>query len=319
MWKGTTMIKRSVAATLTMAALLASGSAWAAEPAKCKLVRMSDPGWSDITSTNALMGVVLKGLGYEQKVDTLAVPITYKSLGEGIIDVFLGNWMPAQKKFVEPLITDGKMQVVRKNLSDLKFTLAVPAYVAEGGVRTVEDLAKHADKFSRKIYGIEPGAPVNQNMQAMIKAGDYGLNGWEVVESSEQAMLAQVDRAGRQKNWVVLVGWEPHPMNTKLKMTYLSGGEKTFGANYGASEVYTVARKGLAEDCPNLSRLLRQTAFTVPMENEIMASMEAGKKPEDAALAWLKANPATIAPWIEGVTTFDGKDGAGAVKASLGL
>jgi glycine betaine/proline transport system substrate-binding protein len=302
MWKGTTMIKRSIAATLTMAALLASGSAWAAEPAKCKLVRMSDPGWSDITSTNALMGVVLKGLGYEQKVDTLAVPITYKSLGEGIIDVFLGNWMPAQKKFVEPLITDGKMQVVRKNLSDLKFTLAVPAYVAEGGVRTVEDLAKHADKFSRKIYGIEPGAPVNQNMQAMIKAGDYGLNGWEVVESSEQAMLAQVDRAGRQKNWVVFVGWE-----------------QTFGANYGASEVFTVARKGLAEDCPNLSRLLRQTAFTVPMENEIMASMEAGKKPEEAALAWLKANPATIAPWIEGVTTFDGKDGAGAVKASLGL
>ena len=313
------MIKRSIAATLTMAALLASGSAWAAEPAKCKLVRMSDPGWSDITSTNALMGVVLKGLGYEQKVDTLAVPITYKSLGEGIIDVFLGNWMPAQKKFVEPLITEGKMQVVRKNLSDLKFTLAVPTYVAEGGVRTVEDLAKHADKFSKKIYGIEPGAPVNQNMQAMIKAGDYGLSGWEVVESSEQAMLAQVDRAGRQKNWVVFVGWEPHPMNTKLKMTYLSGGEKTFGANYGASEVYTVARKGLAEDCPNLSRLLRQTAFTVPMENEIMAAMEAGKKPEEAASAWLKSNPATIAPWIEGVTTFDGKDGAAAVKASLGL
>jgi glycine betaine/proline transport system substrate-binding protein len=55
------------------------------------------------------------------------------------------------------------------------------------------------------------------------------------------------------------------------------------------------------------------------MENEIMAAMEAGKKPEEAASAWLKANPATIAPWIEGVTTFDGKDGAGAVKASLGL
>ena len=313
------MIKPSIAATLTIAALLASGSAWAAEPAKCKLVRMSDPGWSDITSTNALLGVVLKGLGYEQKIDTLAVPVTYKSLGEGIIDVFLGNWMPAQKKFVDPLIQEGKMQVVRKNLSDLKFTLAVPSYVAEGGVRTVEDLAKYADKFNKKIYGIEPGAPVNQNMQAMIKAGDYGLSGWEVVESSEQAMLAQVDRAGRQKNWVVFVGWEPHPMNTKLKMTYLSGGEKTFGANYGASEVYTVARKGLAEDCPNLIRLLRQTSFTVAMENEIMASIEAGKKPEDAAAAWLKANPSTVAPWIEGVTTFDGKDGSGAVKGSLGL
>src|SRR5215218_3685163 len=183
---------------------------------------MSDPGWSDISSTNALLGTVLKGLGYDQKIETLAVPVTYKSLGEGLIDVFLGNWMPAQKKFVDPLIQEGKIGVVRKNLD---------------GVKSVEDLAKHADKFGRKIYGIEPGAPVNQNMQSMIKAGDYGLGGWEVVESSEQAMLAQVERAGRQKNWIVFMGWEPHPMNTKLKLSYLSGGEKTFGANYGASEV----------------------------------------------------------------------------------
>jgi glycine betaine/proline transport system substrate-binding protein len=255
-------MKQSFAAAAVAAALAVSGAALAAEPAKCKLVRMSDPGWSDISSTNALLGTVLKGLGYDQKIETLAVPVTYKSLGEGLIDVFLGNWMPAQKKFVDPLIQEGKIGVVRKNLDGVKFTLAVPDYVAEGGVRTVEDLAKHADKFGRKIYGIEPGAPVNQNMQSMIKAGDYGLGGWEVVESSEQAMLAQVERAGRQKNWIVFVGWEPHPMNTKYKMAYLSGGEKTFGPNYGSSDVYTVARKGFTEECANLARLLKQTAFS---------------------------------------------------------
>jgi len=312
-------MKRALAAAAVVAAVVASGAAFAAEPAKCKLVRMSDPGWSDISSTNALLGTVLKGLGYDQKIETLAVPVTYKSLGEGLIDVFLGNWMPAQKKFVDPLIQEGKMEVVRKNLDGVKFTLAVPDYVAGAGVKTVEDLAKNADKFGRKIYGIEPGAPVNQNMQAMIKAGDYGLAGWEVVESSEQAMLAQVERAGRQKNWIVFVGWEPHPMNTKYKMTYLSGGEKTFGANYGASDVYTVARKGFTDECTNLARLLKQAAFSVPMENEIMAGLEAGKKAEEAALAYLKANPATVDPWLQGVTTLDGKDGLAAMKASLGV
>jgi glycine betaine/proline transport system substrate-binding protein len=55
------------------------------------------------------------------------------------------------------------------------------------------------------------------------------------------------------------------------------------------------------------------------MENEIMASLEAGKKAEDAALAYLKANPATVDPWLQGVTTFDGKDGLAAVKAALGV
>lgn len=296
---------------------LSAWSASAADPASCKLVRMSDPGWSDIASTNALLGTVLKGLGYEQKIDTLAVPVTYKSVGDGIIDVFLGNWMPAQKKFIDPLVADGKVQVVRKNLSGVKFTLAVPDYVAEGGVRTVEDLVKYADKFGRRIYGIEPGAPVNQNMLGMIKAGDYGLSGWDVVESSEQAMLAQVERAGRQKSWIVFVGWEPHPMNTKFKMTYLSGGEKTFGANYGASDVFTVTKKGFTDACPNLGKLLQQVTFSVPQENEIMARLEAGEKAEDAALSWLKSHPETVQPWLEGVTTLDGKDGSAAVKSLL--
>src|SRR3712207_965713 len=132
-------------------------------------------------------------------------------------------------------------------------------------------------------------------------------------------MLAQVERAGRQKNWIVFVGWEPHPMNTKYKMTYLSGGEKTFGANYGASDVFTVTRKGFTDECRNLTKLLQQMTFTVPMENEIMAGLEAGRKAEEAALAWLRSNPAAVGPWLAGVTTIDGKEGLSAVKASLGL
>src|SRR3712207_4023703 len=89
--------------------VLAAGAASAAEPEKCKLVRMSDPGWSDIASTNALFGTVLKGLGYQQKIETLAVPVTYKSVGDNRIDVFLGNWMPAQTKFIEPLVNEKKL------------------------------------------------------------------------------------------------------------------------------------------------------------------------------------------------------------------
>ena len=93
----TSIAKRTVAKTgVALAFTLALASAAsAAEPAKCKLVRMSDPGWSDISATNGVLATVLKGLGYEQKVETLAVPVTYKSVGDGLIDVFLGNWMPA--------------------------------------------------------------------------------------------------------------------------------------------------------------------------------------------------------------------------------
>jgi glycine betaine/proline transport system substrate-binding protein len=42
-------------------------------------------------------------------------------------------------------------------------------------------------------------------------------------------------------------------------------------------------------------------------------------EPEKAAVKWLKANPDAWSPWLEGVTTFDGKPGLAAVKAALKL
>jgi glycine betaine/proline transport system substrate-binding protein len=308
-----------VIATALLAVPLAAGEVRAADPDSCKVVRLSDPGWSDISATNGVLGTILKPLGYQAKIDTLAVPVTYRSLGDGQIDAFLGNWMPAQAKFIQPLKDEGKIQIVRENLNGIRFTLAVPDYVAEEGVHTVDDLQKYADKFDHRIYGIESGAPVNQNIQAAIKAGDYGLSGWQLVESGEQAMLAQVDRAERRKAWVAFVAWEPHPMNTRFKLTYLSGGEKTFGPNYGASNVFTVARKNFAADCPNVDKLLSQMQFSVPMENELMEMAASGKTPDVAGAVWLKAHPDIVKTWLAGITTFDGRDGLPPVEATLGL
>ncbi len=313
-------MKRLVLAALAAASLLGPVAARAADPESCRLVRMSDPGWTDITSTNAMLGVVLQGLGYDQKVDTLAVPVTFESLKNKQIDVFLGNWMPAQKRFIEPLTESGSIEVVTTNLKDIRFTLAVPDYVAKEGVKNFADLAKHADKFEKKIYGIEPGAPANQNIQKMIDAKDFGLAGWSVVESSEQAMLSQVDRAKRAKKWIVFLAWEPHPMNMKYAPNYLAGGDAYFGPNFGAASVQTVTRKGFSTDCPNLGKLLKQVRFTVDAENRIMDQiLDKGQNAKEAAKAELKARPNLLGVWLAGITTRDGKEGLPAVKKLLGL
>ncbi len=313
-------MKRLVLAFAAAASLGAAGSALAADPDSCRLVRMSDPGWTDITSTNAMLGVVLQGLGYDQKIDTLAVPVTFESLKNRQIDVFLGNWMPAQKRFIDPLTESGSIEVVTTNLKDIRFTLAVPDYVAKEGIRNFADLAKHADKFDKKIYGIEPGAPANQNIQKMLDAKEFGLTGWSLVESSEQAMLSQVDRARRAKKWIVFLAWEPHPMNTKYGPAYLAGGDAYFGPNFGAASVQTVTRKGFSADCPNLGKLLQQVRFTVDAENRIMGQiLDKGQDAREAAKAELKARPNLLGVWLAGVTTRDGRDGLAAVKKQLGL
>lgn len=313
------MIHRSIALAAALC-IVAGVPAFAADAESCKTIRMSDPGWTDITSTNAIASVILDGLGYTTDIQSLSVLVGYQSMKNKDIDVFLGNWLPSQQSFMDDLNSADAAEVLVKNLTGAKFTLAVPSYVAEKGITDFSDLAEHADSFGRQIYGIEPGAPANENMQRMIDAGDFGLGDWSVVESSETGMLAQVARAQQSQNDIVFLAWAPHPMNTRFDITYLSGGDAYFGADYGGAEVYTLARTGWSGECPNAAQFFRNLTFTLDIENEMMGKiMDDGMSPNDAAKDWIKANPDALDAWLENVTTFDGQPGLDAVKASLDL
>lgn len=316
------MIKHTIAAALFAGAALfaLSTTAPAAEPDSCKTVRFSDVGWTDITATTAATTVVLEGLGYDVKTQVLSVPVTYASLKNKDIDIFLGNWMPTMEGDLKAYREDGSVESLRANLKGAKYTLAVPQYVADGGLKDFADIAKFKDKLDGKIYGIEPGNDGNRLIQEMIDKDAFGLKGFEVVESSEQGMLAQVARASRKKDWVVFLGWEPHPMNANFDMAYLAGGDDWFGPDFGGATVYTNVRAGYTQECANVGTLLNNLEFTLAMENEIMgAILDDGEDPNDAAAKWLKKNPDILDKWLAGVSTVDGGDGMAAVKKHLKL
>ena len=307
-------------ASLGFAVALSAGSAFAADPESCKTVTFSDVGWTDITATTATASVVLEALGYEPETQVLSVPVTYASLKNKDIDVFLGNWMPTMEADIAPYREDGSVETIVTNLEGAKYTLAVPKYTYDAGLQSFEDIAEFRDQLDGKIYGIEPGNDGNRLILDMIENDTFGLSGFELVESSEAGMLSQVSRAVNNEEHVVFLGWEPHPMNANLEMAYLAGGDDVFGPNYGGATVHTNVRAGFTEECPNVGKLLENMVFSLKMENEIMgAILNDGADPQEAATAWLKDNPDTIEPWLDGVTTFEGGDAMAAVKEELGM
>ncbi|EFO28530.1 chain B, Abc-Transporter Choline Binding Protein In Complex With Acetylcholine [Roseibium sp. TrichSKD4] len=305
--------------TLAIGAALTTAAS-AAEPESCKTVRFSDVGWTDITATTAATSTVLEALGYTTEVKILSVPVTYASLKNKDIDVFLGNWMPTMEGDIAAYREDGSVETVRANLQGAKYTLAVPKYTYDKGLKSFADIAKFKDDLDGKIYGIEPGNDGNRLIIDMIEANTFGLDGFEVVESSEQGMLAQVARSEKREKDIVFLGWEPHPMNANFEMAYLDGGDDIFGPNYGGATVYTNVRAGYTSECANVGKLLENLEFSLAMENEIMgAILNDGEEPNKAASAWLKNNPAAFEAWLTGVTTVDGGDAVAAVKGKLGL
>lgn len=302
--------------------LLASAVAFAltgtAYADSCARVTFSDVGWTDMTATTAASRVVLEALGYEVETKVVSLPVTFSALAEGDIDVFLGNWMPTMEADFAPYREAGTIDTVATNLVGAKYTLATNEAGAALGIKDFADIAAQKDALDGEIYGIEPGNDGNRLILEMIEKDAFGLKGFELRESSEQGMLAEVAKKTGEGEPLIFLGWEPHPMNANFKLTYLTGGDDYFGPNLGGATVTTNTRKGYVTECPNTGKFLKNLVFSLEMENAIMASiLDDGEDPVVAARAWLAANPGTWEKWLDGVTTKDGADAKAAVTAAL--
>ncbi len=290
----------------------------AQEPVECRKVIFSDVGWTDISATTALASTVLQAIGYQTETKVLSLPVTYTAMAKDDVDVFLGNWMPSQENDIKPYRDSGTVDVLRTNLTGAKYTLATNKAGADLGIDDYAKIAANKDALDGKIYGIEPGNDGNRLLLEMVAENKFDLGTFEIVESSEQGMLAQVSRADGAGKPVVFLGWEPHPMNTQFQLTYLAGGDDIFGPDFGGARVDTNTRAGYAEACPNVGKFLQNLEFTLPMESEVMGLiLNDGDQPMEAAIKWLMANPEAAKPWIAGVSTVDGGDAQAALDAML--
>jgi glycine betaine/proline transport system substrate-binding protein len=298
---------------------LSSGPAFAVDGPACHTPRLADIGWTDVTVTTAVANRILQGLGYQPKIEVLSITVNYMAMKNKDIDIFLGNWMPTMEADRKPYIDNGAIEVVRANLEGAKYSLGTPTYAYEAGLKSFADIAKFRSELGGKITGIEPGNDGNRVVLNMIKSDTYGLKDFDLVESSEQGMLAEVDRAIRRHQPIVFLAWEPHPMNTKYDIRYLDDPQSMFGANQGAATIYTNVRTGYLAECPNVGKFLENLQFTLPVEDAIMGKiLFEGVDPAKAAEDWLKANSDTWSKWLDGVTAYDGGSGVDALRRSLG-
>src|SRR5919106_751788 len=188
---------------LGVAILLAGGAAQAADPESCQTVRFSDVGWTDITSTTAATSVVLRGLGYQPEVEILSVPVTYASLKNQDIDVFLGNWMPTMEADVRPYLEDGSVESIGVNLEGAKYTLAVPTYRSEQGM--LAQVARATRGEDPIVFlGWEPH-PMNANFElTYLSGGDdwFGPNygGATVYTNVRAGYLEECPNVGQLLN-----------------------------------------------------------------------------------------------------------------------
>lgn len=158
------------------------------------------------------------------------------------------------------------------------------------------------DQVKHEIIGIDPGAGIMQSTEKALQ--EYGLKDWKLVEGSGAAMAAALDKAYKEKKPIIITGWTPHWMFAKYELKYLKDPKGIYG---GDEQIHTIARKGLKTDHPAAYGLLDNFEWTPEDMAKIMVAIQEGKKPEEAAAAWLKDNSSKADGWVKDLAKVDGK------------
>ena len=79
----------------------------------------------------------------------------------------------------------------------------------------------------------------------------------------------------KNNEWIVFLGWTPHPVMGEMKIAYLDG---MGDSGFGAATVYTNVRAGYSSECPNAGKFISNLKFNLAMEGEMMDADPQGRR-----------------------------------------
>ncbi|MGM0414161.1 MAG: ABC transporter substrate-binding protein [Bacillota bacterium] len=308
------MFKKGIIFSLVFALLL-TGVSMVLTPAEASAedtVNFGYVEWPGVTVKTAVASRILEDIGYETESNSYMQQVLFQGMEAGDVDAFLGTWLPTMEVNYREYQESGAVEEVVTNLEKVLYATAVPEYVYDAGVTSMADLHEHADKFESTIYGLEPGNDGNIIIQDAIDNGTYNLDDWTMMESSTAGMLAEVDRATSQEEWIAFNGWEPHWMNLAYDIKYLDDPENIWGED---DKVITVARSGFDEEQPNVYKFLEQFVLDSEIQNEwIYEYGHEERDPEDVAEEWIGNNMDLVVEFLDGVESADGQPAAEVIQ-----
>lgn len=256
--------------------------------------------WANTIASVNLMKAVLEDVGYDIDLKQVEAGVLFSSIADGTGDFSVGAvTLPTTHKDYWKKYKD---QLVDVGISIKKSTtlgLVVPSYV---DIDSIEDLKNNkngiGDKVDWKIIGIDPGAGEMQLAKDEVMPG-YGLDEkWELIDSSDAAMTAELKKAIDAHDPVIVTLWEPHWAFLEWDIKYLDDPDNLFGE---PDDQHTVAREGLKEDAPAAYKVLDQFHWTLDDIGEVMLDTHNGMDAEKAAQKWIKNNQDKVDKWTKGI------------------
>ena len=253
-----------------------------------KEVTILYPNWGEGIAFTYLSKAALEENGFEVDVINLEPGLIYGELSKENSkgDVFLDAWLPNTHA---PYWEDYGDRLVKlgESFSDGTTGLVVPSYV---DISSIEELNDNAGKFDGEIIGIGSGAGIHANTLRAID--EYDLD-FEQITSSGPAMVASLDKAMANDEWIVITGWKPHFKWMNFDIKYLDDPKGVYPKDVCA----IVSRRGFEEEKPEAAQFFRN--FNL-QEDQLYSLMDRiDKEGEEAgAVSWYQENKQLVDGWF---------------------
>ncbi|MFE1828308.1 ABC transporter permease/substrate binding protein [Streptomyces yangpuensis] len=248
--------------------------------------------WDEGIASTFLWKELLERRGFKVDTRQLEAGALYTGLAGGGLDFQTDAWLPVtHAQYWEKY--GNKLEDLGSWYGPTSIELAVPSYMKD--VRSLADLKGRAGQFKGRIIGIEPSAGAMALLKDKVMK-EYGLEGeYQVVDGSTPGMLAELKHAYEKKEPVVTVLWSPHWAYSSYELTKLEDPKGVWGKGDG---IHTLARKGFADDEPEVAAWLRDFKLTEEQLTGLEARIQqTGKgKEQQAVRAWLQEHPEVAPP-----------------------
>lgn len=276
------IINLSLAAAVMVAVVSCAG------PKEEKEVFIPYPNWEEGIAMTHLAKVFLDQNGYDVEIKPIEPGPIYASLSKGDADVFLDAWLPhTHEEYWERYGED--IDEIGIAFDDGTTGLVVPDYV---DIESIEDLNDHVDEFDGEIIGIGSGAGIHKNTLKAIE--EYELEEFKQVSSSGPAMVAALEKAVKDEEWIVITGWKPHFKWNNFDLKYLEDPKDI----YPKDEMRILSRKGFTEEFPDLKEFFANFQFEEEKLYELMEDVSDADDPLVGAEKFYQDNKEMVDGWF---------------------
>ncbi|MCE7792769.1 glycine betaine ABC transporter substrate-binding protein [Salipaludibacillus sp. CUR1] len=246
--------------------------------------------WAENIAVSNMWKVLLEEQGFEVTLTMSEKAPIWTGIANDDLDLALEIWLPTTDQH---LYEDFKGDIHLHDetwFSGTGLGLVVPEYM---DIDSIEELNDNVDLFDGEIVGIDAGASLTGLSEEAIE--EYELD-YNLLVSSEPAMISELDSAYQAEEPVVVTLWNPHWTFSDYDLKYLEDPKNVFGE---PEDIYYMSRQGFEDEHPEVIEWLNNWYMDDETLGDLMSVINDLDDEEEGAQQWVEDNRDLVDEWIQ--------------------